>query len=180
MNNVLMPMGLWAVRCWIQAYFLFLLEPQQSSTNYWVSTTMPFMSYGAEHAIARSPLFLLSMLLHTLIAWRLVSVLSPLPAVVLVGLLLMSTLLVPQGLRGRQANATSSSTWRWTTTRTTCAGLGGLTPILRTAGATRFSTRSSRRVRPQPCRSEWRPTIGAAPITSACNRWATIPSVSSA
>ena len=53
--------------------------------------------------MALGPITLFSFLLHGLIAWRLLPDLSTVPATVLASALLMSALLVPQGLRGRHA-----------------------------------------------------------------------------
>lgn len=53
--------------------------------------------------MALGPITLFSILLHGLIAWRLLPDLSFLPAIALGSVLLVSALVVPQGLRGRHA-----------------------------------------------------------------------------
>ena len=64
--------------------------------------------------MALGPITLISMLLHALIAWRVLPDLSIFPAVTLGGLLLISALLVPQGLRGRTtAHSTVRTALTW-------------------------------------------------------------------
>ena len=64
--------------------------------------------------MALGPITLISMLLHALIAWRVLPDLSIFSAVTLGGLLLISALLVPQGLRGRTtAHSTVSTALTW-------------------------------------------------------------------
>ena len=53
--------------------------------------------------MAVGPITLFSLLLHALIAWRLLPDLSAVPAIALASVLLACALLVPQGLRGRRA-----------------------------------------------------------------------------
>lgn len=53
--------------------------------------------------MALGPITLFSLLLHALIAWRLLPDLSAVPAIALASVLLVCALLVPQGLRGRRA-----------------------------------------------------------------------------
>ena len=64
--------------------------------------------------MAFGPLTLFSILLHGLIAWRVLPDLSFLPASTLGSVLLISALLVPQGLRGRHAaRSTLGATLTW-------------------------------------------------------------------
>ncbi|MBC7620094.1 MAG: metallophosphoesterase [Candidatus Saccharibacteria bacterium] len=53
--------------------------------------------------MALGPITLFSLLLHALIAWRLLPDISTAPAIALASVLLACALLVPQGLRGRRA-----------------------------------------------------------------------------
>ena len=53
--------------------------------------------------MALGPITLFSLLLHALIAWRLLPDLSAVPTIALASVLLACALLVPQGLRGRRA-----------------------------------------------------------------------------
>ena len=60
--------------------------------------------------MALGPITLFSIFLHALIAWRLIPNLSSLPAITLGVSLLVSALLVPQGLRGRHASHSTFNT----------------------------------------------------------------------
>lgn len=89
---------------------MLALEAWPSNTTYQVSTLLPSLSCGVVHSMALGPITLFSILLHGLIAWRLLPNLSFLPAIALGSVLLISALLVPQGLRGRHAAHSSLST----------------------------------------------------------------------
>ncbi len=60
--------------------------------------------------MALGPVTLFSLLLHALIAWRLLPDLAAVPAIALASMLLVSAFLVPQGLRGRNAAHTRLGT----------------------------------------------------------------------